>query len=84
MASVNNSVAAMQVHNQMNRNNTQLSKDLKKVASGMKINSAGDDASAYSISEKMQVRIRCLSQCDDNTKTGKSMLTIAERAVNDK
>lgn len=83
MASVNNSVAATQVYNQMNRNNTQLSKDLKKVASGMKINSAGDDASAYSISEKMQVRIRGLSQCDDNTKTGKSMLTIAERAVNE-
>lgn len=80
---VKNNMVAFSALNQLERNQSDLSKQLKKVSSGMRINSAGDDASAYSISERMRVQIRGLSQCDDNTSTGKNMIQIAERAVNE-
>ncbi len=78
---VKNNMSAINTLNRLSQNNSDLAKSLKKVSSGMKINGAGDDASAYSISEKMQVQIRGLGQCENNTDTGKSMLKIAERAV---
>ena len=80
MTIVNNS-SAMLTLGEVNKNVSKLGKQLKKVSSGMRINSAGDDASGYAISEGMKVRIRGLSQCSDNTQTGKNMLQVAERAV---
>lgn len=80
---VKNNLSALNTLNKLNVNNSELAKSLKKVSSGMRINGAGDDASSYSISERMQVRIRGLGQCDSNTKTGKNMITLAERAVNE-
>lgn len=54
---------------------------LKRAASGMKINSAGDDASGYAISEKMRVKLRALGQCKENTIKGKDMIETASAAV---
>jgi flagellin len=68
--------------NQLNRNEKALSKDLKKVASGMKINSAADDASGLSISERMDVQIRSLEQDDANTQNANSLMKVAEGAMN--
>lgn len=78
---IQNNMSAMMTLGELNKNNNKLGKQLKKVSSGMRINSAGDDASGYAISERMRVRIRGLSQCSDNTQTGKNMLQVAERAV---
>ena len=47
----------------------------------MKINSAGDDASGLSISERMAVQIRSLDQDNQNSQNGVSMLKTAEGAV---
>ena len=52
-----------------------------KVSSGMKINSAADDASGYAISERMRVQIRGLDQANQNTQNGTSMMKVAEGAV---
>ena len=56
-------------------------KDLQKITTGQKINSAADDASAYSISEKMRVEIRSLEQDVQNVQNGHCMMTIAEKAI---
>ena len=64
-----------------NKNNNLLTKSLKKVASGMKINSAQDDASGYSISEKMRSNLRALNQDVSNMQNGQSLLKTAEGAV---
>ena len=47
----------------------------------MKLNSAGDDASGYAISEKMRVRLRGLNQDEQNVKNGKSLLHVAEGGI---
>ena len=80
MTVMNNS-SAMMALGELNKNNKALSKSLKKVASGMKINSAMDDASGYAISERMRVQIRSLDQDIQNTQNGSSMLKVAEGAA---
>ncbi len=76
-----NNLTAMSVLNENNRNTKGLGKALKKAASGMKINSAGDDASGYGISESMRVKLRALDQDSCNVKNGASMLRLAGGAV---
>lgn len=78
---VKNNMQAKNTLNQLNRNQKALSKDLKKVASGMRINSAADDASGLSIAEKMDVRLRSLEQDNQNVQNGNSMLKVAEGAM---
>ncbi len=78
---VMNNSSAMMALGEMRKNQSSLDKQLKKVASGMKINSAGDGASEYSISEKMLVRLRSLKQNAENVQTGCSLLHIAEGAI---
>ena len=65
----------------LNKNTKALSKSLQKVSSGMKINSAADDASGYAISERMRVQIRSLDQANSNAQNGGSMMKVAEGAV---
>ncbi len=79
--SIYNNLAAMSALHENNRNEKNLSKILKQAASGMKVNSAGDDASGYAISEKMRIKLRALGQCKENTVKGKDMLETASAAV---
>ena len=78
---VKSNMAAQATLNELNRNNSKLSKSLRQISSGMKINSAQDDASGFSISEKMRVQIRSLAQDVQNVKTGKSMLQVASGGI---
>ena len=78
---VKNNMQAVNTLNTLNKNQSELSKSLQKVSSGMKINSAGDDASGMAISERMRVQVRSLDQDDKNTKNGAALLRTAEGAV---
>ena len=78
---VKNNMQALNTLNILNKNTSALSKSLQKVSSGMKINSAADDASGYAISERMRVQIRSLDQDKQNTQNGNSMMKVAEGAV---
>lgn len=78
---VKNNLSAKNTLNELNKNEKARTKNLKNLSTGMKINSAEDDASGYAISEKMQTQIRSLSQDLDNTQTAMSMLKVAEGGV---
>lgn len=78
---VKNNMSAINTLNTLNKNTKALSKSLKQVSSGMKINTAADDASGYAISERMRVQIRSLSQAIQNTQNGMSLMKVAEGAV---
>ena len=78
---VKNNMSAISTLNTLNKNSSALASSLKKVSSGMKINSAADDASGYAISERMRVQIRGLDQANQNTQNGSSMMKVAEGAV---
>lgn len=76
-----NNLSAMTILGETNKNSNALKKSLKKVASGMKINSAADDASGYAISERMRVQIRALGQADYNSQNARSLLKVADGAL---
>jgi len=76
-----NNPSAMLTLGQLNKNVSKVTKDLKKLSSGMKLNDAGDDASGYAISERMRVRIRGLNQDEQNVKNGKALLHVAEGGI---
>ena len=78
---VKNNLSAKNTLNQLDKNDKATAKSLKKLSTGMKINSAGDDASGLSISERMEVQIRSLDQDNQNAQNGVSMLKTAEGAV---
>lgn len=78
-----NNITAMSVLNENNRNASKLGEVIAQAASGVRINSAGDDASAYGISEKMRVRVRALGQCDENSVKGQDLLDTASAAVDE-
>ena len=78
---VKNNMSAVRTLNTLNSNTSALQKSLQKVSSGMKINSAQDDASGYAISERMRVRIRSLDQANQNTQNDSSLMKTAEGAV---
>ena len=78
---VKNNMSAIHTLNTLNSNSSALSKSLAKVSSGMKINTAQDDASGYAISERMRVQIRSLDQSNQNTQNDLSMMKTAEGAV---
>lgn len=78
---VMNNTSAMLVLGEVNKNQTELGKQLKKVATGTKISGAEDGASEYSISEKMRVMIRSLNQDEQNVQNGATLLRTAEGGV---
>lgn len=78
---VASNMAALNTYNTLKKNDKKMANNLEKVSSGMKINSAKDDASGYAISEKMRVRIRALEQDDQNVKNGKSLLFVAHGGI---
>lgn len=78
---VKNNMSAVRTLNTLNKNSSALQKSLAKVSSGMKVNTAQDDASAYAISERMRVQIRSLDQANQNTQNASSLIKTAEGAV---
>ncbi len=78
---VRNNMSAVNTLNTLNRNSSEMAKSLQKVSSGMQINSAADDSSAYAISERMRVYISGIDQDDKNAQNGSSLLKVAEGAV---
>lgn len=66
---------------ELNKNITKQGISLRKIASGMRINGAQDDASGYAISEKMRVMIRGLDQDEKNVKNGSSLLNVAAGGI---
>ncbi len=70
---------------QRNLSNTQsaLAASVGRLSSGMRINSAADDAAGLGISENLQANIRSLAQAQRNSNDAVSMSQVAEGSMND-
>ena len=63
---INHNIAALNTYRQLSANNTNTSKAIEKLSSGLRINRAGDDAAGLAISEKMRGQIavwKWLQEC---------------------
>ena len=63
------------------RNTNAMNQSVHKLASGMKINSAGDDPSGYAYSESIRGQMRSLNQANSNVQNDVSLLKTAEEAI---
>lgn len=80
---INHNIAALNTLNQLSKNTNATQKSLEKLSSGLRINSAADDAAGLAISEKMKGQIRGLDQATRNSQDGISLLQTAEGALNE-
>jgi flagellin len=75
---INTNISAFNALNALNSVNRELGVHQLRLASGKRINSAGDDASGYVISKKMEGRIRAMSSALDNVGDAQSVYGVAE------
>ena len=75
---VGNVSLILKLQNNLKEITNQTTKNSEKLASGIRINRAGDDVAGLKISEKMRSQIRGLDMAVDNATDGISMLQTAE------
>ena len=67
----------------LENNNRAQKNSLEHLASGSRINRAGDDAAGLAISEKLRANIRSMKQATRNANDGISLIQTAEGAMNE-
>ena len=80
---INTNVAAMSAHTNANVNNRNLDNSLSKLSSGLRINTAADDASGMSIANSLRSQASSLGQAISNANDGISMIQIADKAMDE-
>jgi len=80
---INHNIAALNTYNKLNSATNAQSKSMEKLSSGLRINSASDDAAGLAISEKMRGQIRGLDQAAKNAQDGISLIQTAEGALSE-
>ena len=78
---IQHNIPALQSYNIVNSTSNALQKSIAKLSSGLRINSAADDAAGLAISEKMRAQIRGLDRAVSNTQDGISLIQTAEGAL---
>jgi len=75
---INHNLSAMFADRSLRVTNGYVDKSMEKLASGLRINRAGDDASGLAVSEKMRSQIRGLQRASKNAADGISFIQTAE------
>lgn len=78
---INTNVASLNAQRNLNRSQGQLGVALARLSSGLRINSARDDAAGLAISERFTTQIRGLNQAVRNANDGISLAQTAEGAL---
>jgi len=82
MASViNTNVASLNSQRNLSSSSSALATSLQRLSSGLRINSAKDDAAGLAISDRMNSQIRGMTQATRNANDGVSMAQTAEGAL---
>ncbi len=81
--SVMTNVASINAQRNLSKTQLSLSQSMGRLASGLRINRAGDDAAGLAISENLKAQVRSLGQAERNANDGISLLQTAEGAMNE-
>ena len=79
--SIINNSTAIGAQSSVNNANSSLTKTLKALSTGLRINSASDDASGLAVSEKLRGQISGLAKAATHSPAALSMLQTAEGAM---
>jgi len=80
---VQHNMQAMNTNRQLGITTGLQAKSTEKLASGFRVNRAGDDAAGLAISEKMRSQVRGLDRASTNAQDGISVVQTAEGALNE-
>jgi flagellin len=80
---INTNLDALDAQRNLSATATSYSKSVQKLSSGLRINTAADDAAGLSISEKLKAQVNGLSQAQRNAQDGISMIQTGEGALNE-
>lgn len=75
---INHNMSAINANKVLKFKHWDVNSSMEKLASGLRINKAGDDASGLAVSEKMRTQIMGLRQAERNTEDGMSFVQTAE------
>ena len=78
---INTNMMALNAQNKLTKNQSNVEKSIQRLSSGLRINSAADDAAGLAISEKMRSQIRGLDQAKSNANDTISLIQTAEGAL---
>lgn len=78
---INTNIASLNAQRNLNVSQNSLSTALQRLSSGLRINSAKDDAAGLAISERMTSQIRGMNQAARNANDGISLAQTAEGAL---
>ena len=81
MNSINTNLGALTAQKNMHAQNTELSQAMTRLSSGLRINSAADDAAGSAIASKMEAQVRSLDVAVRNSYDAISMTQTAEGAL---
>ena len=83
MQVINTNVASLNAQRNLSESSSSLATSLQRLSSGLRINSAKDDAAGLAISERMTTQIRGLNQAARNANDGISLAQTAEGAMSE-
>jgi flagellin len=78
---INTNIASLNAQRNLNKSQSTMATSLQRLSSGMRINSAKDDAAGLAISERFTAQIRGLNQAVRNSNDGISLAQTAEGAL---
>lgn len=78
---INTNIASLNAQRNLNTSQSSLATSLQRLSSGLRINSAKDDAAGLAISERFTTQIRGLNQAVRNANDGISLAQTAEGAL---
>jgi flagellin len=81
MSVINTNIPSLNAMRQLNSNSNVMAQTLQRLSSGLRINSAKDDAAGLAISERFTTQIRGLQQAGRNTNDAVSLAQTAEGAL---
>jgi len=80
---INTNTSALNAQRTMSGTRMALDKSLERLASGSRINHAGDDAAGLAISENLRAQIRGMRQAKRNAQDGVSLIQVSEGGLNE-
>jgi flagellin len=79
---INTNIEAYDAHRNLVTTENSLAKSMQRLSSGLRINSAADDAAGLAISQKLTGQVNGLDQAQRNVQDGVSLVQTAEGSLN--
>ncbi|MCG6140687.1 flagellin [Leptospira mtsangambouensis] len=78
---INHNISALVAKRALTNTSRDMDKSMEHLATGMRINRAGDDSLGFAVSEKLRSQIRGLGQAERNTQDGMSFIQVTEGSL---